>query len=175
MYRFFQKYEPQSPGVCAFLLIIPAVISGVFVGGASSVLGSLFRTYAIFYTSLISSVVLYRLSPFHPLAKYPGPVLAKVSKLRFVSIHNSALGRPRLIPSLSKAYLGWKGKQHVHYRNLHKKYGNVVRVGVSNSALETRTRLNPNVMSGPNEIMLNDDSVIVPLLGPGGWGKGHRT
>lgn len=29
----------------------------------------------------------------------------------------------------SQARLGWEGKQHLHYTNLHKKYGNVVRVG----------------------------------------------
>ena len=88
VHRIFQKYEPQSPGVCALLLlIVPAMVPGVFVGGASSALGALFRTYTIFHTTLISSVVLYRLSPFHPLARYPGPALAKVSKLWFVSTH----------------------------------------------------------------------------------------
>ncbi|KAF9651179.1 cytochrome P450 [Thelephora ganbajun] len=137
VHRFFQKYEPQSPGICAFLpLILPAMVSGAFMQGASSILGSLSRVYAIFYTSLILSVVLYRLSPLHPLARYPGPVLARISKLWF-------------------AHLNWQGKQHVHYRNLHKKYGDVVRVG-------------------PNEIMLSDISVIEPLLGPGGWGKANH-
>ena len=88
IHRFFQKYEPQSPGICAFLLfIMPAVVSGAFKEGASSALGPLLRTYAIFHTTLISSVVLYRLSPFHPLARYPGPLSAKISKLWFVSVY----------------------------------------------------------------------------------------
>ena len=91
VHKFFQKYEPQSPGICAFLLfIMPAVVSGAFEEGASSALGSLLRTFAIFHTTLISSIVLYRLSPFHPLAKYPGPALAKISKLWFVSVHDHA-------------------------------------------------------------------------------------
>jgi len=91
VHRFFQKYEPQSPGICVFLLfIMPAVVSGAFEGGASSILGPLVRTFAIFHTTLISSIVLYRLSPFHPLAKYPGPALAKISKLWFVSIYDHA-------------------------------------------------------------------------------------
>ena len=89
IHRFFQKYEPQSPGICAFLLlIVPAAVSGVFKQSALSVLVPLLRTYAIFHSTLISSIVLYRLSPIHPLAKYPGPVLAKISKLWFVSVHN---------------------------------------------------------------------------------------
>ena len=139
MHRFFQKFEPQSPGVCAFLLlIIPLVVSGVFVQGASSVLGPLFRTYAVFYTSLVLSVISYRLSPFHPLAKYPGPVLAKVSKLWFVSTDERMI--KRLVPMIHrfKAHLGWQGKQHIHYRNLHKKYGDVVRVGTSGFTLRIR-------------------------------------
>jgi hypothetical protein len=173
VHQFFKKYEPQSPGICAFLLlVVPAVVSGVFVRGASSILGPLFRAYAIFHTFLILSVVFYRLSPFHPLARYPGPTLAKVSKLWFVGINRSMLGCLVLMIHPFKAYLGWQGKQHVHYRNLHKKYGDVVRVGTSSSTLGTRSRLNPNTTSGPNEIMLSDVSVIAPLLGPGGWGKG---
>ena len=136
VHRFFQKYEPQSPGICAFLLlIVPAVVSGVFARGASSALDPLFRTYAIFYASLILSVAVYRLSPFHPLARYPGPALAKVSKLRFVGGNRSMIKRSMLMIHPFKAHLGWQGKQHVHYRNLHKKYGDVVRVGTSGFTL----------------------------------------
>ena len=173
VHHFFQKYEPQSPGICAFLLLIlPGVVSGIFAQGASSVLGPLLRTYATFYTSLASSIVIYRLSPFHPLARYPGPVLAKISKLWFVSTRGCMPECSVLTIRLSKAYLGWQGKQHVHYRNLHKKYGDVVRVGTLSFATRTPVSLNPNPISGPNEIMLSDVSAIAPLLGPDGWGKG---
>ena len=140
VHQNFQKYEPESPGICAFLLLVVPVVPGDFVQGASSVLGPLFRTYAIFYTTLILSVVSYRLSPFHPLAKYPGPTLAKVSKLWFVSIHSGRMTRCLvLMIHRFKAYLGWQGKQYVHYRNLHKKYGDVVRVGTSSLTLGIRT------------------------------------
>ena len=130
VYRFFRKYDLQSPGICAFLLlVVPAVGSRALIEGPSSNPNLLIRTYAIFYTTLISSVVFYRLSPFHPLARYPGPVLAKVSNLWFVSIRGTAFKCSRLIPYLPKAHLGWQGRQHVHYMNLHKKYGDAVRVG----------------------------------------------
>lgn len=111
IHRFFQKYEPQSPGICAFLLlIVPAVVSGVFKQGALSVLGPLLRTYAIFHSTLISSVVLYRLSPFHPLARYPGPALAKISKLWFVSIHDVCAMRCPGLTLFSSGVFGLAGK-----------------------------------------------------------------
>ena len=55
---------------------------------------------------------IYRLSPFHPLAKYPGPVLAKLSMfwLSWVSI---------------------KGARHVKIREVHAQYGEIVRIGAS--------------------------------------------
>jgi hypothetical protein len=53
---------------------------------------------------------MYRLSPFHPLAKYPGPVIAKTSKLW-------------------AAYVCARGDLHRYYKNLHNRYGDVVRVG----------------------------------------------
>ena len=145
VHLFFKRYEPQSPGICAFLLLIlPGALSGAFIRGAPSVLSPLLRTYAIFHASLALSIVFYRLSPFHPLARYPGPVLAKVSKLWFVSIHGRALECSVLMIRLFKAHLGWQGKQHVHYRNLHKEFGDVVRVGTSYSAMRTLVGLNPD-------------------------------
>ena len=53
---------------------------------------------------------MYRLLPFHPLAKYPGPAIAKTSKLW-------------------AAYLSGKGDLHRYYKSLHDRYGDVVRVG----------------------------------------------
>ena len=53
---------------------------------------------------------MYRLSPFHPLAKYPGPAIAKTSKLW-------------------AAYVCARGDLHRYYKSSHDRYGDVVRVG----------------------------------------------
>ena len=53
---------------------------------------------------------MYRLSPFHPLAKYRGPTIAKTSKLW-------------------AAYVCSRGGLHRYLKSLHERYGDVVRVG----------------------------------------------
>ena len=63
--------------------------------------------------------LLYRLSPLHPLAKYPGPVIAKTSKWW-------------------AAYLGGKGAFHRYCKNLHDRYGDIVRVGQLISSILTQ-------------------------------------
>ncbi len=59
---------------------------------------------------MTSFTLMYRLSPFHPLAKYPGPAIAKTSKLW-------------------AAYLCAKGDMYRYFKSLHERYGDVVRVG----------------------------------------------
>jgi hypothetical protein len=49
------------------------------------------------------AVIIYRLK-FHPLAKYPGPLLAKIT-------------------SLSAVYHVYKGDRHIHIHRAHEKYG----------------------------------------------------
>ena len=55
-------------------------------------------------------IVLYRLSPFHPLARYPGPIAYRLSML---------------VPAFSSM----TGKRAKYYRALHKRYGDIVRIG----------------------------------------------
>ncbi|KAK7014543.1 hypothetical protein R3P38DRAFT_2517106, partial [Favolaschia claudopus] len=38
-------------------------------------------TYVVFLCSLGLSFVVYRLSPFHPLAQFPGPTIGKITQL----------------------------------------------------------------------------------------------
>ncbi|KAF9001083.1 high nitrogen upregulated cytochrome P450 monooxygenase 2 [Cyathus striatus] len=66
--------------------------------------------YLISYATLVVSILAYRLSPFHPLSKYPGPTLAKFTKFWGV-------------------YQNHTGKLHVTVLNLHRRYGSVVRIG----------------------------------------------
>lgn len=64
----------------------------------------------IYLLLLVSSITIYRLSPFHPLARYPGPVLARISRL----------------------WALWRvvnGKQHIDSHELFLRYGDVVRTG----------------------------------------------
>ncbi|EJD50437.1 cytochrome P450 [Auricularia subglabra TFB-10046 SS5] len=85
------------------------------------------RLLLCYLAALSSSVVLYRLSPFHPLARYPGPVLARVSGFWAV-------------------LQAFDGKQHVVYRRLHERYGEVVR-------------------TGPNHLHLCNASAVQTVLG----------
>ncbi|KAH8980271.1 high nitrogen upregulated cytochrome P450 monooxygenase 2 [Lactarius akahatsu] len=61
-------------------------------------------------TFLVLFTLAYKLSPLHPLAKYPGPIIAKSSKWW-------------------AAYVSGQGDLHRHYQSLHDRYGDVVRVG----------------------------------------------
>lgn len=67
-------------------------------------------TYAVYLSSLAFSVLLYRISPFHPLAGIPGPFWLKFSKI-------------------SGMWMSYTGKMHVIVKDLHDIYGPVVRTG----------------------------------------------
>jgi hypothetical protein len=75
-----------------------------------SVFYSILRMYAVFVPTLLTSLFLYRLSPFHPLARYPGPLINRVTLLRMASAAST-------------------GKRHLYLSELHKKYGSHVRIG----------------------------------------------
>ncbi|KAF8970156.1 hypothetical protein BDZ97DRAFT_1754159 [Flammula alnicola] len=71
---------------------------------------SVWRIFFIYFSSLSLITVIYRLSPFHPLAKYPGPVLWRVSSI-ILSLYS------------------FTGKRHLFIEEFHKKYGPIVRIG----------------------------------------------
>ncbi|KAJ4483590.1 cytochrome P450 [Lentinula aciculospora] len=96
----------HHPNVLAAILGIVTCVSPV----ASVQWTDYIFTSGAFYASLLSSIILYRLSPFHPLAKVPGPVMHKVSKLWSV-------------------WICWQGRQHIEFKAMHDKYGPVVRTG----------------------------------------------
>jgi hypothetical protein len=85
------------------LFLPPTVLSYGYTGSFASSL----VTYLI---TLIASITAYRLSPFHPLAGYPGPRLARIS--RFWA-----------------TYQVLRGRQHLFSHALFERYGNAVRTG----------------------------------------------
>jgi hypothetical protein len=90
----------------------------------------LLRNAIVYLTSLALSITAYRLSPFHPLAKYPGPVLARVSRLWAVS---GVLGE----------------NQHIYSHQLFDRYGDIVRTGPNHLIIRNAAAV--PVIHGPKE------------------------
>jgi hypothetical protein len=71
---------------------------------------ALVPAFILYLLSLSASIVLYRISPFHPLAKCPGPLLARVSRVYW-------------------SFASSSGLPHIRMQQLHEKYGDIVRTG----------------------------------------------
>lgn len=152
----FNKFEPSRLLSLVLLLGVLPIFSVLFLRPhfvtfwhAASV------AYSTYYVVLGFSVVLYRISPFHPLAKYPGPLMGKISK--FWGIWVTA-----------------NGKQHIYFQDLHKKYGPYIRVGGNLPPLFRffcliLTALEP---LGPNELSFLDVDALTPVMGIDGMPKG---
>ncbi|KAH4902845.1 hypothetical protein HBI80_129350 [Parastagonospora nodorum] len=79
----------------------------------SSIFGLLF--------AYIFAIIIYRLT-FHPLAKYPGPFLAKITDIYL-------------------AYYAYKGSRHLAFHRAHVQYGPYVRLGPNLLSVNTATGL----------------------------------
>lgn len=114
-----------------------------------------FLAFVTYYVTLLSSITLYRLSPFHPLAQYPGPLLPKITKLWHV-------------------WKIWHGKQHLYIQGLHDKYGDIVRIGKLNPPSRPYYVLviHNAIALGPNEVSIRGANCITPVLGAQGMPKG---
>ncbi|PPQ98481.1 hypothetical protein CVT26_013882 [Gymnopilus dilepis] len=126
-HAWFRKNEPKS------LLRLLAFWTAVVLPSSYALLlhvGSSFQAFTLastsFTTTLLLSISLYRLSPLHPLSRYPGPWQCKLTKLW-------------------GAYIAWGGKPYVYYKRLHDQYGPVVRIG-PNELSVVDADLIPNVL-----------------------------
>ena len=107
----FRHFEPSSTlSRATLLIVIPALLSGPVSYTVQSLYKALPLAFIAYWSGLVFFTLAYRLSPFHPLAKYPGPFLAKSSKWW-------------------AAYLSGTGDQHRCLKRLHDRYGDVVRIG----------------------------------------------
>lgn len=117
---YFNRNEPTKNtfyGALAILLLEPLGINVLnhtlcLSSTSTSSLISITRillTYTSFYFALCTSIIIYRLSPFHPLAEVPGPAIARISKLYSI-------------------WIWLKGKRHLEHMKYHEQYGPVVRI-----------------------------------------------
>ena len=108
--------------------------------------------FVTFITTFFVSVSLYRLSPLHPLAKYPGPTRCKLTKIW-------------------TAWIGFGGKTHIYYKELHDKYGPIVRIGEI-FLIQVENVFNWLYVQGPNELSIVNVELIPYIFGPQGLPKG---
>ncbi|EJF61644.1 cytochrome P450 [Dichomitus squalens LYAD-421 SS1] len=113
VHQVFRKIDTYSTLFHAIFLLCPPVLITSFVTDATSssiYQRTLVSCYGVFYLALALSIVAYRLSPSHPLARYPGPFWYRTS-------------------SFCHAFLSVSGQRNTYLKALHERYGDVVRTG----------------------------------------------
>ncbi|KZP27810.1 cytochrome P450 [Athelia psychrophila] len=121
----FKHYEPTAPSAHLGLLVaIPGILTWIFIPHCPNFALAFASSFFIYVTSLVTSIVIYRLGLFHPLAKYPGPMMCKLSKLWM-------------------SYICTTGKQHIYYHSLHDKYGDIVRIGPNELSIRDAAAVDP--------------------------------
>jgi len=107
----FRYCEPKSKqSRLALLVVIPVLLSKPISYTGRSLYSAVPLAFATYTVALVLFTLAYRLSPSHPLAKFPGPVIAKTSKWW-------------------AAYISARGDSHRYQKYLHDIYGDVVRIG----------------------------------------------
>ncbi|KAF5325663.1 hypothetical protein D9611_000809 [Ephemerocybe angulata] len=126
-YLWFKPYEPTSYStIFAAVLLLTSPVIYLLRRSLTSTLQSVVLAESVYISALLASIVGYRLSPWHPLASCPGPLLCKVTKIW-------------------AAYIAWTGKAHVYYAQLHTKYGRIVRIGPNDISV-TEKELFPHIL-----------------------------
>ncbi|KAJ7080336.1 high nitrogen upregulated cytochrome P450 monooxygenase 2 [Mycena belliarum] len=108
-HAYFHRFEPKSAGGPIFFLTVQPLLPFLAFGEPLSFYRVCFA-YLSFFFALSSSIILYRISPWHPLAHIPGPMVNKVTMLWSV-------------------FLAAGGKQYRVNKMLHDKHGPFVRTG----------------------------------------------
>jgi hypothetical protein len=145
-------------GFAALLFLAPP---GVALAARPAALLSFLAVFAralpAYWAALAASVVAYRLSPFHPLARYPGPLLARVS--RFWA---------------TRAVLS--GVQHKVSHTLFERYGDVVRTGPDHLIFRDPAAI-PVVLGGRNMWRKGDRMCTLCWCAPPahGWPQDMRS
>ncbi|KAH6915696.1 cytochrome P450 [Coprinopsis sp. MPI-PUGE-AT-0042] len=125
---FFRSNEPS---VFVYLAVNGVLLARSFAAANAYAITSgwpavaiAFKFVAVWNLSMVGSMIAYRLSPLHPLWGYPGPILAKATKLWMV-------------------YWTATGKRHLAIARLHETYGDWVRTGPNELSVNAPSAIRP--------------------------------
>ncbi|KAI0329906.1 high nitrogen upregulated cytochrome P450 monooxygenase 2 [Cubamyces sp. BRFM 1775] len=128
-HQIFKRFEPDSIPIHLALLFLPPTIFTYLLHAHISLPTAIFASFGTYLTTLLLSIAVYRLSPWHPLARYPGPLYLRVSKLPLTWIAST-------------------GKQHKFVKKLHERYGDIVRTGPNELSIRNADAI-PSVSTLP--------------------------
>ncbi|KAN0137375.1 Cytochrome P450 [Lactarius tabidus] len=129
-YQCFHHLEPRSKWpLLALFFVVPALLSVPISYHIPCTPVAVLLAFLTHGSAVTSFTLMYRLSPFHPLAKYPGPAITKTSKLWV-------------------AYVCTRGDLHRYYKSLHDRYGDVVRVGPNELSIRDPSLIHPILGQG---------------------------
>ncbi|KAJ2969440.1 hypothetical protein NUW54_g12963 [Trametes sanguinea] len=128
-HQIFRRVETYSFTIHFSLLCTPLLLSFELLRGTMPAVWAALVSSATFLSTLFLSIVFYRLSPFHPLAQYPGPMMCKLTKFWM-------------------AYLSLEGYQHLYVQRLHDRYGDVVRIGPNELSFRDASIINAVLGAG---------------------------
>ncbi|KAJ3537482.1 hypothetical protein NMY22_g5572 [Coprinellus aureogranulatus] len=109
VHLYCRKHEPEDYWKLFVVLVsLPLVPASLLLTHFPSILTSLAIAFSVFFSALLCSITIYRVSPLHPLAKYPGPLMWRITKF-------------------SAAWYGGQGTYHIKLKQLHNYYGPIER------------------------------------------------
>ncbi|KAL0060261.1 hypothetical protein AAF712_012947 [Marasmius tenuissimus] len=162
---YFKRHEPVRTTVihtALVLLLEPAIQLFVLqrIASIDISVANVTLAYLVFFSSLAMSIVLYRISPFHPLAKIPGPVIFKITKFW-------------------RMYICWTGQQHFVVMDLHRRYGPIVRTGPNEISVIDLASVkavlgSEGLPKGPAYLRLKDAGQPHSLIGTAGQERTDR-
>lgn len=106
----FHSFEPRSVSIPMSIILLGPFVTLLWLRNSMPSLSQTIQFYVQCLGFLMLSIAGYRVSPLHPLWSFPGPTLAKITKLYGM-------------------WLSWTGRQHLVIQDLHTKFGSFVRVG----------------------------------------------
>ncbi|KAI9068087.1 high nitrogen upregulated cytochrome P450 monooxygenase 2 [Trametes sanguinea] len=128
IYQAFRRFETFDIKIHLILLCAPIFLGFGLLKDTVPWHWAVLISILTFSITIVVALALYRLSPFHPLARYPGPTPCKLSKFWM-------------------AYISLGGYQHLYIKDLHDCYGDIVRIGPNELSLRDPSIL--NAMMGP--------------------------
>ncbi|KAI8969790.1 high nitrogen upregulated cytochrome P450 monooxygenase 2 [Trametes punicea] len=150
-HQIFKRLETYSLAAHIVLLCTGPLMGFALLRHTIPIVRALWLSFATFISTMLVSITIYRLSPFHPLARYPGPLGCKLSKFWL-------------------AFIASRGNQHLYLKSLHERYGDVVRIGPNELSFRDSSILNAmlgvgGIPKGPLVVGRTLNAEDLPLVG----------